>query len=103
MQNNSSRHGRRYDWEFKQSAIALVKEGRSMTEVARDLGVTLCSLSRWVHAGDKVTARESGESEPERELRRLRQENAYLRQQRDILKKALGILSAGMPKDVSVS
>jgi len=55
-----------------------------MTEVARDLGVTLCSLSRWVHAGDKVTARESGESEPERELRRLRQENAYLRQQRDI-------------------
>ncbi len=102
MQNNNDRHGRRYDWEFKRSAIALVKGGRSMTEVARDLGVSLCSLSRWVRAGKKVATLDSGESEPERELRRLRQENDYLRQQRDILKKALGILSAEMPKDVSL-
>lgn len=94
-------HGRRYDREFKKSAIALVKEGRSITEVARDLGVTQCSLSRWVDASEKIEARELKESESERELRRLRQENDYLREQRDILKKALGILSAKMPKDVS--
>jgi transposase len=93
--------GRRYDREFKQSAIALVKEGRTITEVARDLGVSECSLSRWVDAGEKAAVRESKESLTEREMRRLRQENEYLRQQRDILKKALGILSAGMPKDVS--
>ena len=37
------------------------------------------------------------ETPEQRELRRLRQENDYLRQQRDILKKALGILSAEMP------
>jgi transposase len=37
------------------------------------------------------------ETSEQRELRRLRQENDYLRQQRDILKKALGILSAEMP------
>jgi transposase len=93
--------GRRYDREFKLNAIALVKEGRTITEVARDLGVSECSLSRWVEAAEKAAVRESRESLTEREMRRLRQENDYLRQQRDILKKALGILSAGMPNDVS--
>ena len=34
-------------------------------------------------------------------LTRLRAENDYLRQQRDILKKALGILSAEVPSNVS--
>ena len=94
-------HGRRYDREFKKNAIALVKGGRTITEVARDLGVTQCSLSRWVDASEKIEAQESKENETERELRCLRQENDYLREQRDILKKALGILSARMPKDVS--
>ena len=100
MEKYKSR-GRRYDREFKQSAVALVRQGRTITEVARDLGVAECSLSRWVDAGEKAAVRESKESATERELRRLRQENEYLREQRDILKKALGILSAGMPKDVS--
>jgi transposase len=93
--------GRRYDREFKQGAVALVRQGRTIAEVARDLGIAECSLSRWVDAGEKATARESKQSATERELRQLRQENEYLREQRDILKKALGILSAGMPKDVS--
>jgi len=40
------------------------------------------------------------ETPEQRELRRLRQENDYLRRQRDILKKALGICSAEMlPSD----
>lgn len=100
MENNKSRHGRRYDWEFKQSAIALVKEGRTITEVGRDLGVSTCSVSRWVQATQRAAARPQAGA-PADELRRLRQENEYLRRQRDILKKALGILSAGMPGDVS--
>ena len=100
MENNKSRHGRRYDWEFKQSAIALVKEGRTITEVGRDLGVSTCSVSRWVQATQRAATRPPG-SAPADELRRLRQENEYLRRQRDILKKALGILSAGMPGGVS--
>ena len=41
------------------------------------------------------------ESTEQRELRRLRAENEYLRQQRDILKKALGLLSAEVPASVS--
>ena len=94
--------GRRYDREFKHNAAALVCGGRTITEVARELGVSKWSLGRWVQAAKngqslgepKTLAQETPE---QRELRRLRQENDYLRRQRDILKKALGILSAEVP------
>jgi transposase-like protein len=45
---NSNRSGRRYDREFKNNAVALVREGRTITEVARDLGVSKWSLGHWV-------------------------------------------------------
>ena len=36
----SNRSGRRYDREFKSNAVALVRGGRTITEVGRDLGVS---------------------------------------------------------------
>ena len=38
----------RDDREFKKDAVALVRGGRSATEVARELGVSTWSLNRWV-------------------------------------------------------
>ena len=38
--------GRRFDHEFKQNAIALVQSGRSIKEVALDLGVSDRSLDQ---------------------------------------------------------
>jgi transposase len=104
--NHSSNSGRRCDHELKNNAIALVQSGRTVTEVARDLGVSKWSLGRWVEqarAGQTLSEPKTlaVESPQQRELRRLRQENDYLRRQRDILKKALGILSAEMPPHVS--
>ena len=94
-----SKFGRRYDREFKEKAVALVLAGRSQGEVSRDLGVSPWSLGEWIkkaRAGQPPTqpATLAAETPEQRELRRLRQEIDYLRQQRDILKKALGILSA---------
>jgi len=96
----------RYDRDFKRDAVALVRSGRSIKEVARDLGVSDWSLRHWMRsdqAGEefKDPATLTGETPEQRELRRLRQENEYLRRQRDILKKALGILSVEMPPNAS--
>ena len=79
-----------------------MRGGRTADSVARDLGVTTWSLNRWVQAAKEGQAQSepktlAAESDEQRELRRLRQENDHLRQQRDILKKALGILSAEVP------
>jgi transposase len=99
-----NKSGRRYDREFKENAVALVRSGRSAVEVARDLGVSTWSLRAWVRGVNlghalrepKTLAEETPE---QRELRRLRQQVAYLERQREILKKAVGILSAEMPSN----
>jgi transposase-like protein len=106
MSDQTNRSGRRYDREFKENAVALVLNGRSQSEVSRDLGVSLWSLGEWVkkaRAGQALKHPKTlaAESPAERELRQLRQENQHLRLQRDILKKALGILSAEVPANVS--
>lgn len=102
METKKSKFARRYDREFKENAVALVRSGKTVTDVARDLGVSHWSLSRWVQfAENGGTQTQVGtldnESPQDREMRRMRQEIDYLRRQRDILKKALGIVSAEMP------
>ena len=104
--NSNSRTGRRYDREFKNNAVALVRGGRTITEVAHDLGVSKWSLGRWAEqakAGQILSEPKtlSVETAAPRELRRLRQEIEYVSRQRDILKKACGILSAEMPPHAS--
>ena len=92
MKENSTT-GRRYDREFKQNAVEWVRAGRTVSRVARDLGVSTWSLGRWVQAANGGQAQSepktlAAESDEQRELRRLRQEVDYLREQRDILKKS---------------
>ena len=106
MQTNSSKFSRRYDREFKENAVALIQSGRSITEVSRDLGVSDWSLRQWLKTIGGAQAlneskRLSSETPEQREIRRLHQENDYLRRQRDILKKACSILSAEVqPSDL---
>jgi len=50
---NRNRSGRRYDREFKNNAVALVRGGRTITEVARDLGVSKWSLGHWVRRAEE--------------------------------------------------
>jgi transposase len=82
---------RSYTEEFKAEAVRAATAGdRSLTQVARDLGVNASVLQSWKHrlnaSSDKVTG--DREESLEQELRRLRRENASLREDREILKKA---------------
>lgn len=90
---------RKYDDEFKKDAVRLlISSGRTIREVAEELGVERSNLGRWrlehLSKLDKVSG-ETGitPSDMEEEIRRLRKELAYAQEQRDILKKACGILS----------
>jgi transposase len=95
-----SRRRRRYDAEFKQNAVGLVQSGRPIKAVAFDLGISTWTLRDWIHRqqtgrGLSQAGTLTSETPEQRENRRLRQENDYLRVQRDILKKALAIVSDG--------
>ena len=90
--------GQTYDKGFKQEAVRLVQtSGKSQRQVAEDLGIGMSTLSRWcaeLAANGERAFVGSGNLQPEaEELRRLRRENEILRQERDILKKALAIFS----------
>ena len=87
-----------YTSEFKQEALRLLEtSGKSAAQIERELGVGPGCLSRWKHqlAQDGPQAFPGhGRVRPEQErLRQLERENELLRQERDILKKAVAIFS----------
>lgn len=82
---------RSYTEEFKAEAVRAATAGdRSLTQVARDLGVNASVLQNWKQRLNATTGEVAGKREEslEQELRRLRRENASLREDREILKKA---------------
>lgn len=94
---------RYFDEEFKRDAVTRVlRTGKSCAEVARELGIRSNVLSRWrreylKNADHQSPAEELKPSELAEELRKARQEVEDLREQRDILKKALSIFSQRKP------
>ncbi len=81
-----------YSEEYKRDAVRRLAKGEhSLAHVARDLGVNPSLLQNWRRKYAE-TAPDNGPpqslSSLEEELRRLRRENASLREDREILKKA---------------
>lgn len=88
------RKRRKYDETFKQEAVDLVLKGkRKVAEAARDLGIPESALSRWLEKTRMNATADEQEEAPAVKIARLERENATLRMERDILKKAMGIVS----------
>ncbi len=89
---------RKYDRDFKVEAVRLATEGkRKVTEVARNLGIHPNLIYNW----KKQLADDSNHAFPghgrlrpdEEKLRKLQRELEDIKEERDILKKALAIFS----------
>jgi len=91
---------KRYSKEFKAQAVGLVGMGKPVKEVARDLALSEGVLYEWVRKAGPPAGAPAGAGQPAAaselstadELRRLRRENANLKLENDILKKAAVIL-----------
>lgn len=95
-----------YTEEFRRDAVELLRtSGKPAAQVARELGISAGSLRSWRDAllggsggaGRGAVGDEAGTDASAKELwdenLRLRKELAYLKRQRDILKKAASILA----------
>ena len=95
---SEKKHRTVHTHEFKVEAVKLTLQGdRSVQEVADNLGIHISNLRRWKKAylaeGDHTFPGPGRLPVDEEEMRRLRREVEVLRQERDILKKAVGIFS----------
>jgi transposase len=92
MKESKEKKGyRHYDAEFKKNALKMVENGRSVSSVAKSLGIKPGLLYSW-----RSKAREEkpeSEKEKDAELKALRKQLKQTEEERDILKKALSIFS----------
>jgi len=91
---------RKYPEEFKREAVRLMEtSGKPIAELARDLGINDNNLYRWrgLYGSQSQVNTNGSVAEMTAELKRLRRENEVLRAERDILKKAMSIVSRSQP------
>lgn len=83
--------------QFKKDAVALLKEGRSASDVARSLGIARSLLQRWKDQLDRKRPPEvfptAGPTSEAQEIAELRKKLRRVTEERDILKKALAFFA----------
>ena len=95
----SQRSYQRYTPEFKEKALGLLHLGKPIAEVAQDLEISTNLLYSWRSQTQRPQGGSGGmgavgEQAEADALRALRRENALLRSENDILKKAAIILGS---------
>ena len=81
-----------YTLEFKLEALRRVRGGEPVRRIAREIGVPEQSIRNWVKAQAEGKLGDAGKGKPitpdQMEISRLRAENARLKMEAEILKKA---------------
>ena len=89
---------KQYDKEFKINAVRLYEEsGKLLREVEQELGIGTGCISHWrkelQDQGELYFPGNGKQNEKDAEMARLKRELEIVKQERDILKKAVGIFS----------
>ena len=86
---------RRFTTEFKAETVALIRgSGKSIAEVCREMGLAESSVHRWLAQADIDGGQRDGLTTAEREeLSRLRRELRVVREERDVLAKAIAFFT----------
>ena len=89
---------RRFDRQYKLDAVRMIQDSdRPIASIARDLGIHPNILYKWrdqfLTDPDEAFPGKGKLKPEDEEIRKLRRENELLREERDILKKALAVFS----------
>lgn len=89
---------RRFDRQYKLDAVRMIQDSdRPIASIARDLGIHPNVLYKWrdqlLADSDQAFPGKGKLKAEDEELRKLRRENELLKEERDILKKALAVFS----------
>ena len=85
---------RQYTEEFKREAVELIKRsGKSKAQISRELGVSGQNISRWWEKYGQDEDEIEEQTVSQEEFRAMQAELRRVKEERDILKKALNIFS----------
>ena len=95
MEAKGQRERRAFTAAYKAEVVALCRtEGSNISKVARDLDLTETAVRRWAAQAEVDRGERKGLTTTEREeLSHLRRENRVLREERDILKRAMAFFA----------
>jgi transposase len=104
--SHKGRKIRKYDEEFKRRAVELsITTGKSYEKLSEELGIPANTLYGWAKSpqyapSQKALAGQAAvESNVMKEIKALKRELSIIKEERDILKKALAIFSGDVPKN----
>ena len=88
---------RKFTKEFKAETVALIRQsGKSIAEICRDMGLPESSVHHWLAQAEIDAGQRDGLTTTEREeLSRLRRELRLVREERDVLAKAIAFFTKG--------
>ena len=95
MEAREKRERRSFTSAYKAEVVELCRSsGQTVGKVARDLDLTETVVRRWVAQAEVDSGRRTGLTTTERaELAQLRKENRLLREERDLLKRAMAFFA----------
>ena len=84
--------GRRYDQEYKDMIVELFKSGMSLAELSSEYGIAKSTINGWVKDVKEIKVDEN-EVMTLKEVKALKKEMARIKEENEILKKAIAIFA----------
>ena len=84
--------GRRYDQEYKDMIVELFKSGMSLAELSSEYGIAKSTINGWVKDVKEIKVDEN-EVMTLKEVKALKKEMAWIKEENEILKKAMAIFA----------
>lgn len=84
--------GRRYDQEYKDMIIELFKSGMSLAELSSEYGIAKSTINGWIKDVKEIKVDEN-EVMTLKEVKALKKEMARIKEENEILKKAMAIFA----------
>ena len=87
-----------YDEDFKKSIVALYQNGKTQTQLAKEYGVSLSALGKWIRQYSEVKTID-GDIMTAKQIKELQKRMAQLEEENIILKKAIAIFTPHSDND----
>ena len=83
---------KKYDESFKKSIVTLHQNGKTQTQLAKEYGISLTAISRWVKQYSEIKI-DDDTVMTDKQIKELQKRNAILEEENLILKKAIAIFT----------